>query len=52
MLDGMSRAAINVQEKQAAKEAQNATSGAGKKIAGMLSRMTQKKVEKIDYLTP
>jgi len=32
MLDGMSRAALNVQDKQVAKASANATSQAGKKI--------------------
>lgn len=52
MLEGMSRAALNIQEKQVAKAAQNATSGAGKKIRGMLARMSKPKEQKIDYLTP
>ena len=52
MMDGMSRAAQNVQEKQVARAAQNATSGAAKKIKNMLSRMNKPKEKKIDYLTP
>mmetsp|Transcript_4060 Transcript_4060/g.5180 ORF Transcript_4060/g.5180 Transcript_4060/m.5180 type:complete len:88 (-) Transcript_4060:479-742(-) len=52
MLEGMSRAAINVQDKQVTKQSEQATSGAEKKVRKLLKGMTKPKEEKIDYLTP
>ena len=52
MLEGMSRAALNVQDKQVEKESANATSQAGKKIQGMLNRMNKPREKLHDYLTP
>ena len=47
----LSRGAKFMNEKQAAKDQANATSGQGKKVTKMLNRVDKHVASKIDYLT-
>ena len=52
-MEGISRSAQNVQDKQVAKtQKDKAAQGAGTKAQKQLKRMQAPKVQKIDYLTP